>query len=138
MVRPAFIHNEFDRHLPHMHKIICVLFSQVGEFYAVPYHMSLKLFDHMFKLAEKSAGNVSEVQSVLQPSSKPSKAKTTKAERRALQDAQRAAKAATKGSSCICCYHCVCVCFISQNHVDCLIFFNLWFDLLFISVTAYF
>ncbi|XP_015883076.3 uncharacterized protein LOC107418895 [Ziziphus jujuba] len=48
------------------------------------------------EVAEKSAGNVSEVQSVLQPSSKPLKAKTTKAERRALQDAQRAAKAATK------------------------------------------
>lgn len=63
--------------------------------------MSLKLFDHTIKLAEKRAGNVSEFQSELQPSSKPEKAKTTKAERRALQNAQRAAKASAKGSSCI-------------------------------------
>ena len=34
---------------------------------------------------------------VMQSNSKPLKAKTTKAERRALQEAQRAAKAASKG-----------------------------------------
>lgn len=55
-----------------------------------------KLFNHMIKLAEKSAGNVAEVPSKVQPSSKPVKSKTsTKAERRALQDAQRAAKGST-------------------------------------------
>lgn len=39
-----------------------------------------------------------EVQNELESSSKPPKEKTTKAERRALQEAQRAAKAAAKGS----------------------------------------
>ena len=48
-------------------------------------------------LAEKSGGIVSKVQNDLQPASKPLKSKMTKAERRALQEAQRAAKAATKG-----------------------------------------
>lgn len=50
---------------------------------------------HMIKFAE----NISGIQSGVQPSSKPVKSKTTKAERRALQDAQRAAKAAAKGST---------------------------------------
>lgn len=39
-----------------------------------------------------------EEQNEVQSSSKPLKAKTTKAERRALQEAQRAAKASGKGS----------------------------------------
>lgn len=57
-----------------------------------------KLFDHVIKLAETSAGNVLEVPNEVQPSSKLVKSKTTtKAERRALQDAQRAAK----GSTCV-------------------------------------
>lgn len=47
---------------------------------------------------ERSGGVVTEVQDELQTTSKqPFKAKTTKAERRALQEAQRAAKGATKG-----------------------------------------
>lgn len=51
-------------------------------------------------VSEKSGGVVTEVQDELQPTSKqPLKAKTTKAERRALQEAQRAAKGATKGGS---------------------------------------
>lgn len=65
--------------------------------------MSIGLFDCIvelfYVLAEKSGGVVTEVQDELQPTSKqPLKAKTTKAERRALQEAQRAAKGATKGS----------------------------------------
>ena len=50
------------------------------------------------KNAEKSGKAVVEVQDDLQSSTKSQKAKTTKAERRALQEAQRAAKAAAKGS----------------------------------------
>lgn len=65
--------------------------------------MSIGLFDCIvelfYVLAEKSGGVVTEVQDELQSTSKqPLKAKTTKAERRALQEAQRAAKGATKGS----------------------------------------
>jgi hypothetical protein len=60
------------------------------------------------KIAEKSGKAVVEEQNELQSSSKPLKEKTTKAERRALQEAQRAAKAAAKGSRielmCICYY----------------------------------
>lgn len=41
------------------------------------------------------------MQNELQSNSKPLKSKTTKAERRALQEAQRSAKAATKGSTTI-------------------------------------
>lgn len=49
-------------------------------------------------LSEKSGCVTSEEQNDLMHASKPLKAKTSKAERRALQEAQRAAKAATKGS----------------------------------------
>uniref|UniRef100_A0A2N9HKA1 Translation initiation factor eIF2B subunit delta n=1 Tax=Fagus sylvatica TaxID=28930 RepID=A0A2N9HKA1_FAGSY len=49
------------------------------------------------EVPEKSGIAVVEVQDDLQSSSKSQKAKTTKAERRALQEAQRAAKAAAKG-----------------------------------------
>lgn len=49
----------------------------------------------MFVIAEKASGM--EVQSDQKKNSKPLKEKTTKAERRALQEAQRAAKAAAKG-----------------------------------------
>lgn len=48
------------------------------------------------EIPEKSAEVVSKVQNEVPTSSEPSKAKPTKAERRALQEAQRAAKAAAK------------------------------------------
>ncbi|XP_020532363.1 translation initiation factor eIF-2B subunit delta isoform X2 [Jatropha curcas] len=47
----------------------------------------------------EKGGGVVELQNELQPSSKPLKAKTTRAERRALQESQRAAKAAAKGEA---------------------------------------
>lgn len=47
-------------------------------------------------IAEKASGM--EVQSDQKKNSKPLKEKTTKAERRAIQEAQRAAKAAAKGA----------------------------------------
>lgn len=47
-------------------------------------------------IAEKASGM--EMQSEQMKTSKPLKEKTTKAERRALQEAQRAAKAAAKGA----------------------------------------
>lgn len=51
-----------------------------------------------FALAEKNGGASTEVQNRQSPSnSKPLKAKMTKAERRALQEAQRAAKGSAKG-----------------------------------------
>lgn len=54
---------------------------------------------YFFVLAEKNGGASTEVPNQqLPPSSKPLKAKTTKAERRALQEAQRAAKVSAKGS----------------------------------------
>ncbi|KAG2667301.1 hypothetical protein I3760_15G107400 [Carya illinoinensis] len=49
------------------------------------------------KVPEKSEKAVVQVQKETQSSLKPLKAKTTKAERRAMQEAQRAAKALTKG-----------------------------------------
>lgn len=48
----------------------------------------------LFLILEKKEGEEKEV---MQSSSKPLKAKTTRAERRALQEAQRAAKASSKG-----------------------------------------
>lgn len=55
------------------------------------------IFIYIYVIVEKSGGAVSvEVQNE-RASSKPLKEKTSKAERRALQEAQRAAKAATKG-----------------------------------------
>lgn len=50
--------------------------------------------------AEKREEVAKEVQHDQSSSLKPLKTKTTKAERRTLQEAQRAAKAASKGSSC--------------------------------------
>ncbi|KAF2325513.1 hypothetical protein GH714_029695 [Hevea brasiliensis] len=50
-------------------------------------------------IAEKSGVAGAELQTESQSSSKPLKAKTTKAERRALQESQRAAKAAAKGEA---------------------------------------
>lgn len=62
---------------------------------------------YFFALAEKTGGASTEVQNQqLPPSSKSLKVKTTKAERRALQEAQRAAKVFAKGS-------------ISFNHFNC-------------------
>lgn len=53
---------------------------------------------YCFDLAEKNGGASTEIQNQQPPSSsKPLKAKTTKAERRALQEAQRAAKVSAKG-----------------------------------------
>ena len=49
-------------------------------------------------LSEKHGGVATDEQNEVQPTSKSLKANTTKAERRALQEAQRAAKAAAKGS----------------------------------------
>lgn len=49
-------------------------------------------------IAEKVGGASVEVQNERPANSKPQKEKMTKAERRALQDAQRAAKAAAKGA----------------------------------------
>lgn len=49
-----------------------------------------------YLIAEKASGM--EVQSDQKKNSKPLKEKTTKAERRAIQEAQRAAKAAAKGA----------------------------------------
>lgn len=49
--------------------------------------------------AEKREGTVKDVSRDVPATSKPLKEKTTKAERRALQEAQRAAKAAAKGCS---------------------------------------
>lgn len=51
----------------------------------------------LFDFAAKSGGKNAEASE--KQSSKPLKEKTTKAERRALQEAQRASKAAAKGSS---------------------------------------
>ncbi|KAJ0047600.1 hypothetical protein Pint_16397 [Pistacia integerrima] len=51
------------------------------------------------QVPEKIGGAAVEVQNEVPSSSKPNKAKTTKAERRALQESQRAVKAAAKGSN---------------------------------------
>lgn len=59
-------------------------------------------FDKIMKdriCAEKREEVAEEARHDQSSSSKPLKTKTTKAERRALQEAQRAAKAASKGSS---------------------------------------
>ena len=50
--------------------------------------------------AEKAGGASVEVQNDRPTNSKPLKEKSSKAERRALQEAQRAAKAASKGTYC--------------------------------------
>ena len=53
----------------------------------------------MFCWPERGGGQTAEVRNDLPSESKPLKEKTSKAERRALQEAQRAVKAAAKGSS---------------------------------------
>ena len=55
--------------------------------------------DPKASFAEKDGGSSVEIQKEISASSKPLKERTSKAERRALQEAQRAAKAAAKGDS---------------------------------------
>lgn len=65
------------------------------------YNSSTSIFCFVFNqnkfFAEKSGGGGAELHNDAPASSKSLKAKTTKAERRALQESQRAAKAAAKG-----------------------------------------
>lgn len=60
----------------------------------------------LFFLILEKRGEEEEEKEVLQSSLKPLKAKTTKVERRALQEAQRAAKAASKGCLGFVCSNC--------------------------------
>lgn len=57
------------------------------------------MIENIMHFTEKIGGVAVEAQNEVPSSSKPNKAKTTKAERRALQESQRAAKAAAKGSN---------------------------------------
>ena len=87
-------------------------------------------FDVKETLAEKSGGAVAKIPSELPTSSKPLREKTTKAERRALQESQRAAKAASKGLNCkFYFFNTIFICFLSSKPRYYCIYLAIIFDL---------